>query len=369
MKKILLPLAIAASTTAQAGTVVTDGADLKLSTKGGLKLATTDDRASVELGGRIQWDYDATEAEDYGIDQEDLDVRRARLFVAGHYGDWAYKAQFNVAESDGARGGNAEDLYIRYNGFGSLAKITVGKQKEPFGLEELTSSKDISVLERSALTEFFAPGRSAGIQLHGNGGNWTYGIGAFEADGDGSDDFGDMGWTGRATFAPINSEQLVVHVGAGFTTRDVDLDEDSATAEELEAVNLELALGAGPFHVQAEYFDGKEKTDLGRTDFDGFYLQAGWILTGQARPYKDGVFKRVKPEGDAGAWEVVLRYEDGFGRYSDAKLATAEGEQATLGLNYYANENVRLGLSYMTAEEDVTGFEGDELRARLQLTF
>jgi phosphate-selective porin OprO/OprP len=366
MKIALLPLAIAGlATTAQAGTVVADGADINFSTKGGLKAATTDGKAAVELGGRIQWDYDATEAEDYNIDREDVDVRRARLFVAGYYGDWAYKAQFNIGESDGADGGDAEDLYVRYTGFGKLANITVGKQKEPFGLQQMISSKDISILERAATTEFYTPARSAGLQVHGKGANWTYGVGAFEADGDGSDDFGDIALTGRVTFAPVQTEAMVAHLGAGYTTRDADLDADPATTEELDIYNLELAMAAGPFHAQAEYFDG----ELGGVDRDGWYVQAGWILTGEVRPYRDGVFKRVKPAADSGAWELVLRYEDGFGTYSDVGLTRAEGEQTALGVNYYANQNVRLGLSYMSGEEDATGFEGDELRARVQFTF
>lgn len=369
MKKALLPLAIAAiTTTGHAGTVITDGPDIEIKTDGGLEVATVDGKASMELGGRLQWDYDSTEAEDRGIDREDLDARRARLFVEGHYGDWAYKAQFNIAETDGADGGTAEDLYIRYLGFGDLANITVGKQKEPFGLEELTSSKYISALERTALTELYAPGRNAGIQLHGKGSNWTYGVGAFEADGDEGNDFDDLGWTGRVTFAPVNSDDMVVHLGGGFTTREVDLDDNPLTDEEFDAYNLELAGVFGPFHAQAEYFEGEEGTEIGDTDFDGYYLQAGWLITGETRPYKNGIFRGVEPSGE-GAWEVILRYEDGFGRYSDIGLTTTEGEQTTFGVNYYANKHVRLGVSYSTGEEDETGFEGDEFRARLQFAF
>ena len=177
-KKYLgLALAISAASAAQAGTVTSSGKDLVIDTDSGIKVKTSDNSASFQLGGRIQWDYDATRSDDNGVDQTDFDVRRARLYAKGHFGDWAYKTQFNVAESDGAEGGDAEDLYIRYLGFGSAANLTIGKQKEPFGLEELTSSKDMPALERSAMTERYAPGRSGGIQLSGKGDNWTYGIG------------------------------------------------------------------------------------------------------------------------------------------------------------------------------------------------
>ncbi len=361
MKKTLLSLAIAAmATTAQAGSVITDGADIKLSTKGGLKAETVDNKASVKLGGRLQWDYDATEAKDSDIDTDDFDVRRARMFIQGHYGDWEYKAQFNIAESSGAKGGDAEDLFIGYTGFGKAARITIGKQKESFGLEQMTSSKDISLLERTALSEFYTPGRSAGIKLDGRGSIWTYGIGVFEADGDGSDDVDQTAITGRVTLAPIKTDSMLVHLGAGYTSRSADDSDD-----DYDGYNLELAFVAGPFHAQAEYFDAED----GDTDVDGYYVQAGWVITGETRPYKDGAFKRVKASTGAGAWEVVVRYENGFGKYSDVGLDTVEGEQTSFGLNWYANENVRLGLSYMDGEEDATGYEGDELRARFQFAF
>ena len=374
MKQLALPVAISAvlfSSAGIAGQVITDGPDIKISTKGGLKAATTDGNYSVQIGGRLQWDYDNTE---YDVptggtnNTDDFDVRRARIFVKGHAGDWAYKIQFNVAEGDGADGGDAEDLYIRYTGFGKQANITLGKQNEPFGLELQTSSKDTSSLERSAITERYVPGRNGGIQLHGKGSNWTYGIGYFEANGDSDDDFGDTAITGRATFAPIKTDESVLHLGIGYTDRDEALDSDGEIdSVEFEAYNLELAGVAGPFHAQAEYFDGEE----GDEDIDGYYVQAGWVITGEQRPYKDGKFKKVKPAGKSGAWELVVRHEEGDGKFSDIGLSSGDGEQTTFGINFYANSNVRLGLSYMEGEID-TGSEtldGDELRFRTQFTF
>ena len=197
-------------------------------------------------------------------------MRRARLYAKGHFGDWAYKTQFNVAESDGADGGTAEDLYIRYLGFGSTATVTIGKQKEPFGLEQLTSSKDISALERSAMTERYTPGRSSGIQLSGKGGNWTYGIGYFEADGNGSDDFNNTAVTARGTVAPIQTNNMVVHLGAGYTTRDAD-----TQADEVDTFNLELAGAFGPFHAQADLSARVARCSQDQGDYWQTYSLAG----------------------------------------------------------------------------------------------
>ena len=108
-KKYLgLALAISAASAAQAGNVTTSGEDLVIDTDSGIKVKVSDNSASFQLGGRIQWDYDATQSDDNGVDTTDFDVRRARLYAKGHFGDWAYKTQFNVAESDGADGGTAD---------------------------------------------------------------------------------------------------------------------------------------------------------------------------------------------------------------------------------------------------------------------
>jgi phosphate-selective porin OprO/OprP len=50
--------------------------------------------------GASQYDYDATRSQDRGIDTRDFDMRRARIDSRGWVGDWGYKAQFNLAESD-----------------------------------------------------------------------------------------------------------------------------------------------------------------------------------------------------------------------------------------------------------------------------
>jgi phosphate-selective porin OprO/OprP len=55
-KKYLgLALAISAVSVAQAGTVTTDGEGLVINTESGIEVKTSDDSASFQLGGRIQW--------------------------------------------------------------------------------------------------------------------------------------------------------------------------------------------------------------------------------------------------------------------------------------------------------------------------
>lgn len=389
MKLKLLSVAVAGLFAAQAnaGTVTSDGADIVIKTKGGFELKTVDKKASFRLGGRIQWDYNNAEldpaAGDSRTEESQFDVRRARIYAKGHYGDWAYKAQFNL-DDEGSSGGDIEDLYIRYTGWGKAANVTIGRAKAPFGLEALTSSKDISVLERSAMTELFAPGRQDGIQLHGKNGMFTYGIGAFEA-GDDNNNAGNTSGSdtsakniavvGRLTATPINEKGNVLHLGLGFQNTGGAERLNGGGAEKFgleDAFNVEVAGVAGPFHYQAEYFDGTlafGDTIDGSDDVDGYYLQLGWILTGESRPYKDGKFKIVKPSTDQGAWEIVARYEDGDGAWGDIELGDTEASSYTLGVNYYAKSNIRIGANYTMGEDDLDDDEGEEFRVRFQYVY
>jgi len=335
------------SVSAQTGEVTTDGADLVINTKGGLSVKTKDGDYSVKLGGRLMYDYDYTETNNVTT-RDELGIRRARLFVSGNAKDWAYKLQFNIGNGNG---GEPEDLYVRYKGFGKKAVVTIGKQNEPFGLEQLVSSKDISILERNALSEAFAPGRNEGVLLTGKSGDITYAAGVFQDDGSNND----TAFTGRVTYNPIKTDSGIVHLGAAYTNR----------SSGVSRTGLELAASNGPFHFQSEYVTAED----GSIDSDVFYVQAGWVITGESRPYKGGIFKRVKPGGDKGALEVAIRYVDGDGKYSDEGLGTTDGSSYGIGLNYYMTNNVKFGLSYNDSEDNVSGDTGNEIRGRVQFTF
>ena len=328
-----------------AGVVASDGSDLDVNIKGPIEIKTTDGQYSAKLGGRIQWDYNHAELNGVA-DEDDFSIRRARLYLSGHVNDWSYKVQFNVGNDNG---GTHEDLYIRYNGWGKQAIVTIGNQKEPFGLEQLESSKDISYLERSAVTEAYAPGRGEGILFSGNRGDFTYALGVFEDDdaGDGS------AVTGRVTYVPIKSADHVLHFGVAHSNRDEDID----------ITGLEVAYSNGSYHIQSEFISSEEND----TSREGLYFQAGWIITGETRPYKSGVFKRVKPGNSSGAWEVVVRYEDGDGAYSDEELGSTDATSYGVGVNYYLNTFIRIGATFTEAKDNINGDDGSEFRTRIQI--
>lgn len=356
-------LVSAIATPVHAGQVITDGQDIILSTKGGLRLQTADGKAGFQIGGRLHMDYtlDNTDTAANGSQRlEDFDLRRARILLRGFYNDFEVKFDINASES-GNSGGSAEEAYLRYSGFGEMANITVGKQRVPFGMDVLTSSNDVSVLERAAMSERYSLPRSTGVKLSGTGldKKFTYGVGIFEGAGDGANDFEDRAMAARITYAPILTGNTVLHFGAGVQT--------VANANpnlETDTYNLEVAGAIGRFHGQAEYFS----SDVGNRSIDGYYLQAGYLINGGSRPYRDGVFRRVKPNA-GGTWEAVARYENGDGRFSDIGLGSIDGSVYVLGLNYYMTDNARFAINYMDGESADGRDTGDELRVGVRYVF
>jgi len=325
--------------------------DFAISTKGGLSVKKTDGTAGFSLNGRVQWDYDSTNSA--SRDEETFEVRRARLTLKGYMGNWGYKATVNFNETGGD---DAADIYVAYTGFGKRAKITVGRTRLPFGLENNTSSNYLSIIERSAASEAYVPNRNSGVQVSGVSGNqFTYAAGIFRDDSDvAPDSVAERSFIGRMTFAPINTADTVIHFGAAAKFGDQE-----------DVFGLEAAAVLGAFHAQAEY-KSQDTDDSDTVDIS--YLQLGYFFTGEVRPYKAGTFKGVKPKKGT-AIEAAIRYEEGYGRYSDVGLSTDEGSQLALGLNFYPNSQTRLSLSYMDASTDSDNLDGDELRLRAQFIY
>lgn len=352
----------------------------KIDTDGKLQITSADGDFSARVGGRIQADAAA-----YDDDQADLgsgtEIRRARLFMSGVlWRDWAYKLQYDFTDS-GADG--IADAYISYIGFDPVS-LKVGHFKEPFSLENITSSKHVTFIER-ALPEVFRPGRSIGGQVATHGSNWSAAAGFF-GEGAGSSprnvpassstnevDEG-YGMTGRVTWVPVYSDNTLVHLGAAGSYRKMDqtdsfrlrqrpeshvtnvrlVDTGSFAADDFALMGLETAILYDSFHVQSEYM----RMDVDRpgvnpdATFDGYYAEAGYFLTGERKNYdvSDGSFGRVKPNsvvgrGGIGAWQLATRLSSLD--LSDTNITGGEEENWTLGVNWWPTANLRFSANYV----------------------
>lgn len=212
---------------------------------------------------------------------------------------------------------------------------------------------------------------------------------------------------GRATLAPLRTEDgSVLHTGAWGSRRsvnnnfnpdgtlrtggwqflsapDTDIDRtpfvntgnlttglrgapNSRQANEIYMFGAELAGAYGPLHGQAEYMQaqvsgpGYDSGDV----LQGFYLQGGWFLTGETRPYDDkkGTWNRLIPYQNFatgsdgwgwGAWELAYRYD--MVDLTTPHINGGSSSIGTLGLNWYLNPRVRFMTNWVHVFSNNTG--------------
>ncbi len=350
---------------------------LILSTKGGLKVESADGDFEGQLGGRLMLDYAYYDDDNIKLGSG-AEIRRARLFAAGKlWKVWKFKFETDFAGNEV----DIKDAYIQYGGFKPLS-IKAGNFKEPFDIENLTSSRFITFMERALPVEAFTPDRNLGLQLHTHGNIWQAAIGLFGQgiDSPGTDESQSYGTAGRVSVAPINSEGRVLHVGGAFEWRTgYEGDEvrfrarpeshvtnvrlvDTGNIDNVDDTlkfNGEVAGVLGPWSLQGEYV----QTDVNRTDgsedvdFSGWYVFGSWFLTGESRVYdvEDGAFDRVKPKsvlgkGGYGAWELAARYSSID--LDDKNIIGGKEDNITVGVNWYPTSHTRLMFNYIYVDAE-----------------
>lgn len=409
-------LALAVSAQAFAGTVTTDGTDLVIKTKGGLEVATTDKEFSFKLGGRLQFDagsFDGFYTRN-GNRADESYLRRGRLELSGvAYTDWGYT--FNRNFGDSGSQDDWDELSISYTGWQPV-QLTVGRMDPTFGLEEAVSSKWITAIERSAIYDL-APWvndhlNGEGIRLRTTMGGMFHGeVGAYRQDQVGiQDEDGQNNTTfvARGVFAPIVQDNQVLHFGLSAATREMEAGTNELIRTRLsvrgtteDTVNgnratfggarldgtdqvwgAEAAYMMGPFSIQGEYLartaEGDEVLNGNDNDLEasGYNVQVAYTLTGESRSYKldGGKFDKIKPKSKQfGAWEVFYRYDDitvdetavapsNAGLLGlTANTAEASAQIHTVGVNWYANENVKISANYLnTSVDDIVNANGDD---------
>lgn len=382
---------------------------------------------TCKLGGFFFVDSDwfgqnaVSRASVLGDAQDTTYFRTARLSAEGEgFGVMFYKIELDFAgRTDFATGaasaGGAhthpvsgieqtlwKDVFVGIRELPLLGRVAVGHFKEPFGLEELTSDRFTSFMERG-LTSALTPSRNIGVGAVNNwlGENATWAVGCFRTLGDAppylADDRGFYAGTGRLTWLPWYDEASdgrgLLHVGGAYSYRDFSnssvrvasrpesgagpnvidtrisgVDTLTNVADE-HLVGAEAAMVYGPLSLQAEWINALyERTgNLQDPTFNGGYFYCSYFLTGEHRPYRrsTGVFDRVKPytnffrvrtsdcsvETGCGAWEVLYRYS-----YLNADSAGILGGYAsdhTFGVNWYLNPYMRLMANYVHSNDSL----------------
>jgi phosphate-selective porin OprO/OprP len=329
--------------------------------------------------------------------------RRARLGVDGKvFGGFDYNIllDFGGSGTDGA--GTLHELWIQYSGYKPL-KFRVGAFAPNLGLEDAASTNGALFPERPSAAEaarsLAGADKRIGGQVLANGDHWLVAgavTGAKTTDAATFDE--QLGYTFRVAGTPLHGYDWLVHVGANaslvaspaqaslagpypITIQDrpelrVDgtqlVSSGAIDAENAHHWGLELAAQKQNFLIQGEYFDftiNRRGAAAGATDphFTGWYVEGGWVLTGEARKYNFGnaafdapsIAKPFDPAaGQWGTWELAARYSVLDLNHHENSATVADrvrgGEQTiwTLGVNWFVNPVVKFQLDYLNVSVD-----------------
>jgi len=379
--------------------------------------------------------------------------RRARFGIDGKlFKNFDYALIYEFGGSGAEDAGHIQEAWIQYSALKPL-RIRLGAFEPNIGLAAAVSTSQMPLLERPAAAEI-ARGVAAGdsrsaLQVAGNGvfgegdtglaTRWFFSTAVTgnvvstlntAASGFTPQPFGEQqAWIGRVALAPFTpgfqahigaNAQYVFHpsdsTGPGTVAnrypvqlRDrpelrIDstrlVDTGAIDARHVSVYGAEAGLSVRNFMLEGEYFwyniDRRNTTAvaLADPDFNGWYVQGAWVLTGESRPYNpaEARFDAPKPvynfnpaAGTWGAWELAARYSNINLNFREGVRGAATpaggirgGEQNiwTVGLNWYLNPSIRLMLDYshvdvdrLTAAGLDQGQDFDTLALRTQFTF
>ncbi len=329
---------------------------------GSISWESGDGNTSVALTGRMHFDarnsdidfadgYANKHDKDTGTGADQFELRRARMGVKGKLlKNFKYEAVTNLV-------GSAPTVDVAYLDFAKYdkANIRFGKFKQPFNLEELTSSNNIDFMERSYVNQI-APAKKLGMMVMGElTPGFNYAGSVFQMN-DTELDYDSEGasFAGRLGFdmAPLmGHSDAIYHVGlSGFdseySVRSTSSSSstggtgtsgtflafrsggrglsnifraqiqgentgafqsalsDKTSEVEAKAVGLEGVFAKGPFKIQAEYANADHEAKFSTTkmelDSNVWYAEAMWLITGEhyADFFKKGVFGGIKPKNE-----------------------------------------------------------------------
>ena len=208
----------------------TGGDAMRVFWKDGLRFESADKKYKFKIGGRIHYDgqffaedKDTRAAVETGSTriEDGTELRRARIELSGEVAErteWALGMDFGSGTT------NFRNVYVGLKDL-PFGNVRAGQFKEPYGLEQITSSNSEVFTERS-LMNALVPAFNAGFMLYDDFANEraTWAVGTFRTAPDtGEVSKGDGEWavTGRVTGLPVYSDdgRDYVRLGAAFSRR------------------------------------------------------------------------------------------------------------------------------------------------------
>ena len=338
---------------------------------GGIEFKSRDGNFKMAVNGRMQIDSQVNVNQGLANDyvsaagaqlpatlNDGVGLRRARLGVEGtFFKNTDYKFEYDFTRGNGTTGAGVTDAYVRYN-FSKPLSIKFGAFKEPFSLEEATSNRYITFIERNMITNTFVDNLNTykmGIGANYAQEQWQI-AGSLQTEPVGNNGAsnsstnpnggsnrnggsGDTDWEANVRLSGMpwmESKTKFLHVGAsgsylnlnnnyksdgsfsnggmsfangignnvdrtsilntGALTKGTKGKAGFLEANHLTRFGAETALVYGPFSTQGEYI----QTDVSGTGYNdeslsGYYGYATYFLTGESRAYKS----------TTGAWDRI----------------------------------------------------------------
>jgi phosphate-selective porin OprO and OprP len=141
-------------------------------------IRSKDGNFEAHLRGRLFVDGGYLDDDDGFYDDDNAtEARAARLGIEGTaWRDFGYRLEVDFADNEV----DITDAFIEYDGeFIDPAYVRVGQYKTPNSLEEQTSSRFITFMERAAFTDAFDFDRRIGLGSGVGGDNWAFNAGLF----------------------------------------------------------------------------------------------------------------------------------------------------------------------------------------------
>lgn len=279
------------------------------------------------------------------------------------------------------------DMWVQYTFPWINISLRAGNFKEPFGMERLNSSRLLTFLERSAISNALPLGRRVGVSARywNDYGQVTAAVMGHEAGTRIDKGQRDEGFSTnvRITAAPINKHGENVHIGlaGSYKVPDAVADLQANTIEinartetyvfdpkflhtgDISDVNYYNRYGAelmciyGPLYLQSEFMGTTIKRWYHKptVNLRGGYVMATWMITGETRYYyiDEGEVGPIEPPKNSwGAVELAARYSVTNLNDFNAGIRGGQSNQLMLGVNYYPNINIKLQFNYSIVNLD-----------------
>lgn len=334
----------------------------------GLRFQSDDGSTEVRLGVRMHLDVVSAD-EDVSLFDNGMEFRRLRPYVRIRHLDTTFRVSYDI--SDVNQG--IKSLWLQHNMTARLS-IRAGNLIAPFGQDNRRASSYLTFLER-ALPDAFTAGWSSGVMLRYEGDKFTISGGWFgqpiDQASNGRERSGD-GVMVRLAGTPYRKSGRLIHLGASVEQKNLSVNSrlrfrarpetrigspalvNTRVIEDADSFlnyGLEAGFRAGPFSMLSEYIHSHVNRDIaGDLDFDGWYVQASWILTGERPLYQNSTrsFVGLRPDRKWGALELAVRRSEIDLNNED--VTGGKEENWTIGLNYYLARSVRIMANYIWAD-------------------